>query len=219
MCWARMSHDSAGHVGALGSWRAMLFVVAGVVFAGDLTVLLYNLAVGTESQYLTLGQGLIGTAWACSFLALLGFYPKLSERGKWLPRIGSLFAGIGVLTMVVMAVVSFGLAAGVVPGTLEEYTPLFLPGVFLGIVFGFGLYGVATLRTAVYSQRVGALFLVLVATFLTNLGTGIAGYNPLVKIVGVVAVLVLANLILGYTVRTGGADVTATGGTSPDSAA
>jgi hypothetical protein len=214
-----MSHDGTTSWEALESWRAILFIVAGVVFAGDLTVLLYNLAVGTESQYLTLGQGLIGTAWACSFLALLGFYPRLSERSKWLPRIGSVFAAIGFLTVVVMAVVSFGLAIGIVPGALEEYTPLFLPGVFLGIVFGFGLYGVATLRTAVYSQRVGALFLVLVATFLTNLGTGIAGYNPLVKIIGVVAMLVLANLALGYTVRTGGADITAAGGTSPDSVA
>lgn len=201
----------------LESWRAMLFIIAGVVFAGDLTILLYNLAVGTESQYLTVGQGLIGTAWACSFLALLGFYPKLSERSKWLSRIGGVFAAIGLITNVVMAVVSFGVAAGVVSGGLDQYVPFFLPGVFLGIVFGFGLYGIATLRTAIYSQRVGALFLILVATFLTNLGTGIAGYNPLVKIIGVVAVLILANLALGYTVRTGGADITASGGPSPDS--
>lgn len=212
------SNDTKGWE-TLESWRAMLFIIAGIIFAGDLTILLYNLAVGTESQYLTLGQGLIGTAWTCSFLALLGFYPKLSERSKWLPRIGGVFAGIGLITMVVMAVVSFGLAAGVIPGALEAYTPLFLPGVFLGIVFGFGLYGIATLQTAAYSQRVGALFLVLVATFLTNLGTGIAGYNPLVKIIGVVSMLILANLVLGYTVRTGGADITAAEGTPPDSVA
>lgn len=201
----------------LESWRATLFIIAGVVFAGDLTILLYNFAVGTESQYLTLGQGLIGTAWTASFLALLGFYPKLSERSKWLPRVGSVFAGIGLLTMVVMAVISYGVFAGAIPGTLEEYSMYFLPGVFLGIVFGFGLYGVATLRTTLYSQRVGVLFLVLVATFLTNLGTGIAGYNPLVKIIGVVTMLVLANLGLGYLVRTASAGATATGGTSPDS--
>lgn len=212
-----MSQHDTTNWETLESWRAMLFIIAGVVFAGDLTILLYNLAVGTESQYLTVGQGLIGTAWACSFLALLGFYPKLSERSKWLPRIGGVLAAIGLITNVVMAVISFGVAAGVVSGGLDQYVPFFLPGVFLGIVFGFGLYGIATLRTAIYSQRVGALFLILVATFLTNLGTGIAGYNPLVKIIGVVAVLVLANLALGYTVRTGGADITASGGPSLDS--
>ena len=203
----------------LESWRATLFVIAGVIFTGDLSILLYNLAVGTESQYLTLGQGLIGTAWTCSFLALLGFYPKLSERSKWLPRVGSVFAVIGLLTMAVMALISYGVYTGVIPGTLEEYSMYFLPGVFLGIVFGFGLYGVATLRTALYSQRVGVLFLVLVATFLTNLGTGIAGYNPLVKIIGVVAMLILANLALGHLVRTGGADVAAAEGTASDSVA
>lgn len=203
----------------LESWRATLFIIAGVVFVGDLSILLYNLAVGTESQYLTLGQGLIGTAWTCSFLALLGFYPKLSERSKWLPRVGSVFAVIGLLTMVVMALISYGVFTGVIPGTLEEYSMYFLPGVFLGIVFGFGLYGVATLRTALYSQRVGVLFLVLVATFLTNVGTGIAGYNPLVKIIGVVTMLVLANLALGYLIRTGGADVATAEGTASDSVA
>jgi hypothetical protein len=197
----------------------MLFTTAGVVFAGDLTILLYNLAVGTESQYLTLGQGLIGTAWTCSFLALLGFYPKLSERSKWLPRVGSAFAVLGLVTMVVMAVTSYGLVAGVIPGALEEYTMYFLPGVFLGIVFGFGLYGVAVLRTVIYSQRVAVLFLVLVVTFLINLGTGIAGYNPLVKIIGVVTMLVLANLGLGYLAHTRSEEITATGGTSPDSVA
>ena len=203
----------------LESWRATLFIIAGVVFAGDLTILLYNLAAGTESQYLTLGQGLIGTAWTCSFLALLGFYPKLTERSKWPSRVGSVFAVIGLLTMVVMAAISYGVFSGIIPGTLENYSMYFLPGVFLGIVFGFGLYGVATLRTAIYSQRVGVLFLVLVATFLTNLGTAIAGYNPLLKIISVVTMLVLANLGLGYLVRTGAADVAAAIGTASDSVA
>lgn len=211
-----MSTNVIKSLTTLESWRATLFIIAGVVFAGDLTILLYNLAVGTETQYLTLGQGLIGTAWACSFLALLGFYPKLSERSKWLSRVGSVFAVIGLLTMVVMAVISYGVFSGVIPGSLENYAMYFLPGVFLGIVFGFGLYGVATLRMALYSQRVGVLFLVLVATFLINLGTGIAGYSPLVKIIGVVTMLVLANLSLGYVVRIGGADITPAEGTVSD---
>lgn len=214
-----MSVSDTNGWGTLESWRTTLFIAAGVVFAGDLTILLYNLAAGTESQYLTLGQGLIGTAWTCSFLALLGFYPKLSERSKWLPRVGSAFAVVGLVTMVVMAVTSYGLVAGVVPGALEDYSMYFLPGVFLGIVFGFGLYSVAMLRTAIYNQPVAVLFLVLVVTFLINLGTGIAGYNPLVKIIGVVTMLVLANLGLGYLAHTGNEEITAAGGTSPDSVA
>lgn len=214
-----MSNSNTAFWTTLKSRRATLFAIAGVVFAGDLTILLYNFAVGTESQFLTVGQGLIGTAWTFSFLALLGFYPKLAAKSKWLPRIGAVFSGIGVITMVVMAVVSFGVAAGAIPGVLEDYVAFFLPGVFLGIVFGFGLFGVATLRTAVYSQRVGALFLVLVATFLTNLGTGMSGYNPLVKVIAVVTMLVVANLVLGYSVRTGADDVTTARKPSPDSTA
>ena len=42
-------------------------------------------------------------------------------------------------------------------------------------------------------------------TFLFNLGTGIAGFNPMTKVLGVVCVLALTMLTLGYLFRTGGA--------------
>jgi hypothetical protein len=203
---------------SLEAWRATVFLLAGVLFAGDLLVLLLNLAAGTEGQYMTLGQGLIGAGWTAGFVGLLGFYPSLSERGRWLPRIGSVFAVVGLVTMAVMAVVSFGLVGGVVGGELADYTPYFLPGVFLGTVFGFGLYGFATLRTGVYRTSVGALLLLLVFTFLFNLGTGIAGFNPLSKVTGVVFVLTAANLALGQLLRTRSAEAAAATG-APDSTA
>lgn len=51
----------------------------------------------------------------------------------------------------------------------------------------------------------GLLFLLLPVTFLFNLGTGISGFNPLTKVLGVVAVLALTMLAAGYSVRTGSA--------------
>jgi hypothetical protein len=200
------------------SWRTTAFTVAGVAFAADLTILLFNLASGTQEQYLTLGQGLIGTGWVAVFLGLLGFYPSLAERSRWLPRIGGVFAVVGLLTNVAMAVVSYGLVLDLVGGELTDYTMYFLPGMFLGIVLGCGLYGVASLRTEVYRRPVGLLFLALVVTFLFNLGTGIAGFNPLVKIVAVVAALTLANLGMGYLLGTGSARADRLGTAGADSA-
>ncbi|WP_276258216.1 hypothetical protein [Haloglomus litoreum] len=131
--------------------RALAFTIAGVVFAADLAILLFNLSAGTENQFMDLGQAFIGTAWTAGFLGLLGFYPSLSDRSRWLTRIGAFFSVLGFVAMVVMAVVSFSVFGGLLGGSLEPYVPLFLPGVFLGIVFGFGLFGVAALRSGTYT--------------------------------------------------------------------
>ncbi|MDG5775255.1 hypothetical protein VB773_20220 [Haloarculaceae archaeon H-GB2-1] len=190
---------------SLKAWRATAFTIAGIIFAADATILLLNIVAGTQGQYMTLGQAFIGTAWTAGFIGLLGFYPDLAARNRWLARAGGLFVVIGLFTNLIMAAVSLGLFAGVLSGTLGDYTPYFLPGMFPGIVLGCGLYGIATLRTPTYTRSVGLLFLLLVLTFLFNLGTGIAGFNPVSKILGVVAVLTLTNLVLGYKLRTGSA--------------
>jgi len=149
------------------------------------------------------GQGLVGASWTAAFVGLLGVFPGLSDRSRWLARIGAVFAVVGAITMAAMAVTSFSYAAGVLTGDMSGVAMVFLPTVFLGVVLGFGSMGVAALRTGVYSQSIGLLFLVLPATFLFNIGTGIAGFNPLAKVLGVVAVLTFAMLAIGYLLRTG----------------
>jgi hypothetical protein len=209
-----MVDDTTGRFGPLATARATAFTIAGVVFAANALVLLWNVVQGTE-QYMTLGQGLIGTAWTAGFLGLLGCYPALADRNRWVARGGAVFAVVGLLTMLVMAVVSFGLSGGVLGGALMDYTPYFLPGVFLGIVLGFGSYGVAGLLTGALPRPVGPLFLLLVATFLFNLGSGIAGFNPLVKVLGVVAVLTVSMLAVGHVFRTGDAGAGPAGAAAP----
>jgi len=189
--------------GSLERRRPTAFLLAGVVFVADAALLTADVAAGTGPA--AFGQGLIGTAWTAAFLGLLGFYPGLADRSRWLPRVGAVFAAVGAVTMAAMAVTSFGYAAGVPGGAFADVVGFFLLGVFPGIVLGFGAFGVASLRTDLYSRRVGLLFLVLVLTFLFNLGTGIAGVDPLVKVLAVVAVLALTTLAIGYLLRTGGA--------------
>lgn len=188
----------------LEQWRGTAFLLAAVVFGADAAIIASNVATGT-ARFMTVGQGLVGAAWTVAFLGLLGLYPGLAGRSRWLPRIGAVFAVVGVLTMAVMAVVSFGIAGGVLATELEDVVGFFLPGVFLGIVLGVGAFAVASLLTDVFARSLGLLLLLLVVAFLFNLGTGIAGFNPLEKVLGVVAVLVLATGAIGYLLRSGDA--------------
>jgi len=202
---------------SLERWRGTAFLVGGTIFLLDTGLLAYYVTAGTEPA--AFGQGLVGASWTAAFVGLLGVYPALAERSRWLARIGAVFAVVGAVTMAAMAVTAFGYAAGVLGGDMSAVATLFLPTVFLGVVLGFGSFGVATLRTDVLAPRIGVLFLVLPATFLFNVGTGIAGFNPLVKVLGVVVVLTLSMLAIGYLLRTGSAvlepeDVEATGDVS-----
>lgn len=162
-----------------------------------------HLVQGTEPA--AFAQALVGASWTAAFIGLLGFYPSLSDRSRWLARIGAVFAVVGAITMAAMAVTSLGYSTGVLSRELGDVVMYFLPLVFLGIVLGFGLFAVASLRTDVYPRSVGLLFLLLPLTFLFNIGTGIAGFNPLPKILGVVALLSLTMLAIGYLLRTGDA--------------
>lgn len=177
----------------------MAFLLGGAIFLADTGLLAYHMTAGTEPA--AFGQGLVGASWTAAFVGLLGFYPSLSDRSRWLARTGVVFAVLGVLTMAGMAATSFGYAAGVLSGDVSAVAMFFLPPVFLGVVLGFGSFGVAALRTDVYSPRIGLLFLILPATFLFNIGTAISGYNPLAKVLGVVAVLTLTMLAVSYSLR------------------
>lgn len=187
---------------SLEQWTGTAFLVGGVIFVADAVLLATNVGLGTE-RWMTLGQAFVGAGWTAAFVGLLGLYPSLADRNRWLTRIGAAFAVVGGITMAVMAITSIGYFTGILSGQLGDVTMYFLPGVFVGIVFGFGSFGVASLRTTVFSRHVEPLFLLLVATFLFNLGTGIAGFNPLLKVLGVVCVLALVMLTIGYLFRTG----------------
>ncbi|MFB6224383.1 MAG: hypothetical protein ABEH86_12010 [Haloarcula sp.] len=110
--------------------------------------------------------------------------------------------------MAIMALASLGYSTGILAGGLSDVVMFFLPGIFLGIVLGFGLFGVVALRTDIYSRSVGFLFFVLVLSFLFNLGSGIAGFGSLTTVLGVVTVLAVSKLTLGYLFRTGNASTT-----------
>lgn len=187
----------------LESWRGTAFLIGGTIFVGDVALVASHVTSGTEPA--AFGQALVGAAWTASFIGLLGMYPSLVAWNRWVVRIGVVCAAIGGITMAVMSLTSLGYATGTLGGNLSNVVMFFLPGVFIGIVLGFGSLGIACLRTDMYAPSVGLLFLVLVVTFLFNLGSSIAGFGTLMTVLGVVTVLALTKLTLGYLFRTEGA--------------
>lgn len=198
-----MSIVNTQRLESLERWRAMAFLIGGAIFVVDAGLVAYHMSSGTEPA--AFGQTLVGASWTAAFIGLLGFYPSLRERNRWLARIGGFFAVIGGITMAAMAVTMLGYATDVISGDPGEVALYFLPGVFVGIVLGFGSFGIASLRTDLYSRYLGLLFLLLPVTFLFNLSSGMAGFGTLATILGVVSVLALTMLAIGYLVRSGNA--------------
>jgi hypothetical protein len=117
--------------------RAMALLLGGAIFVADAALLAAHLYRGTEPQ--ALGQAFVGAAWTPAFVGLLGCYPGLADRRRWLARIGAVLAGLGAVTMAAMAVASLGYAAGILAGELGDVVMFFLPPIFLSTVFGFGV--------------------------------------------------------------------------------
>lgn len=189
----------------LEQWQGTAFLIGGAIFLVDTVLLIVHMSSGTEPA--AFGQALVGASWTAAFIGLLGFYPSLANQTRWLARTGAVFAVIGGITMAAMSGTMLGHATGVLNGGSSDVAMYFLPGVFLGVVFGFGSFGLASLRSGIFARSVSLLLLLLPLTFLFNIGSAMAGFNPLAKILGVVTVLTLTMLIIGYLLRTGAAVV------------
>jgi hypothetical protein len=187
---------------SLEQGRAILFLSAGMLFIPKVVIEAANVIVGAESL-LTLARVFLGAGWTTAFIGLLGFYPSLADRGSWLVRTGTLSAVVGAITFFVMAAASLGYYTGILSGAISDVLIYFIPGVFIGIVLGFGLFGIANLQTKIYSWSISLLFLVLALIFLFNLASPFIGFATLTKSLVVIFLLTLTMLFIGYLLRSG----------------
>lgn len=204
-------------MGILETWDARAFFGGGVMFVVAAALNVFALVTGAERVSLMVGEAFIAAGWFGGLVGLLGVYPVLADRSRWLTRAGAVFAVIGAVTTVVLAVgslVAFVQSGGV--GDLPVPFVFLFPGLVLGSLLAFVSFGVASLRSDVHSRTVGVLLLVPALVFFTNFfvlpvvgGTGPA---PPETIFGVTSALALAMLAIGYVLRTG--DVSA-GGVEP----
>lgn len=182
-------------------WSATAFLIGGLLMVIDGALVVANIATGAE-HWMLLGQAFVGAAWTAALIGLLGLYPGLADRRKWLSRVGAVLAVIGVVTFAVMAIASLAFYAGIPDGEFTALVPFFLPGVLLGSVLAFLLFGIATLRTGASSRTVGILLLILPLIVLTNFFLGVSGIESAAITLGIVIGDALVMLALGYVLRT-----------------
>lgn len=179
---------------------AMMFVVAGAVNG-------LQIVAGMERLSLTVAEAFIAAGWIAGLLGLLGMYPGLAGRSRWLSRAGAVFAAIGVAAFSVLAVASlYAFVAGYGPENFPIPIVYFIPGVFAGSLLAFVSFSGATFRSDDPPQTLGVLLLVPSAIFVTNLFIlpAIFGSGPTPPEVGLAIVtgLALAMLAIGYVLRT-----------------
>ena len=181
--------------------RSTAFLLGGLLLLVDVGPVSANIVTGVD-DWLVLGQMFVGAAWTAALIGLLGLYPELADRSRWLSRAGAVFAVIGVVTFGVMSVTSLLYYVGIPSGEYEAIGSLFLPGVIVGSVLGFVVFGIATLRAGVPSRTVGVLLLVPPLLVVTNIVRFVAGFQSVTITLGIVVGDALALLALGYVLRT-----------------
>lgn len=187
---------------SLERWSATAFLAAGLLMVVDAFVVAANIVTGAE-RLLLVGQVFVGVAWTAALLGLLGLYPQLADRSRWLSRAGALFAAIGVVVFAVMAVTVVVYLAGIPAGDYSDVGSLFIPGVLIGSVLGFVSYSAATLRTAVRSRAFGILLALPAVLVLANILRFVAGFESTTITLGIVVGDALVMLAIGQSLRTG----------------
>lgn len=187
--------------GFLERRRSTLFLLAGITFVVNAAVVATGIATNSDHLITTLGQTFVGIGWTAALLGLLGLYPGLAERSRWLVRAGGVLVAIGVVVFAAMAVASFLYFARIPDGEITAIVPLVLPGVILGSVLGFLSFAVASLRTDVYPRSVGVALLVPPLFVVANVASGAVGIDSPYFVLAIVIGLSLVMLTIGFRLR------------------
>lgn len=211
--------DSKSALAPLSSWSPTLFLAAGAI------LLVYSAFHGLEAffdiDYPMIRDGIIRpVGYMLGFVALLGLYPTLANRSPKLARLGAVFTALALVGWFVSGFLapSRGLAMhlGVeLPAWLGAFGIL----IALGFLIGFPSFGVASLRTNVYSRRVGLLLLAPILVMAANFAIVGGGYtSPLGRLVvssGDALIILAIGVALSSTEGSPGPiEPTATGGSA-----
>lgn len=195
-----MESDTTTQLESLAKWSATAFLAAGVILLVDAAIVTAEIVVGIERANV-LGQVFVGAAWTAALIGLLGLYPGLADRSRWLSRAGAVFAAIGVVVFAVLGLTSLVYYLGIPAGEYSDVGMFFIPGVLIGSVLGFISFSVAVLRTGAYSRTVGVLLLIPPILVVTNILRFIAGMEAMSLTLAIVIGDALAMLAIGYVLR------------------
>jgi hypothetical protein len=188
---------------SFANWNATAFLVGGLLMVANAAMVTVNIVTGDEGL-LVLGQAFFGAAWTAALVGLLGLYPGLVDRSRWLSRAGAVFAAIGVVVFAIMAVTSLVYYLGIPAGEYSNIGQFFIPGVLIGSVLGFGSFSAAVLRTGAYSRTVGVLLLIPPILVGTNILRFIAGMEAVTLSLAYSSAEAVVYLSIGYLLRTEG---------------
>ena len=177
------------------------FLIAGGLFLINAVIVVSGITTGSERMTTLLGETFNAAAWAVALVGLLGLYPGVADRSRWLSRIGAICATIGVVVFTVLSGLSLAFYARIVEGSIQNLVPLILPGVILGGVLSFLLFGIATLRTEVYPRVIGGLLLLPPLIVVLNIFGGAAGLDSQYFLLGIVSGLFVVSLVIGFRLR------------------
>lgn len=186
---------------SLENWQSTLFLVAGVLFGINVVIVATGTATGSEKMTVLLGETFNAAAWAVALVGLLGFYPGVADRSNWLARAGAVCAAIGVVVFTALSMLSLVYYVEFIDGNIESLVPLILPGVIIGGVLSFLLFGITSLRSDGHPRTIGVLLLLPPLIVVANIMGGAAGVESSYFLLGVVSGLLLVMLALGFRLR------------------
>lgn len=188
-------------------WRSLertsptLFLIAGGFFLINAVLIVGGITTGSERMTTLLGETFNAAGWALALVGLLGLYPGVNEQNRWLSRIGAICATIGVVVFTVLSGLSLAFYVRIIEGSIQTLVPLILPGVFLGGVFSFLLFGIASLRTDVYPRTTGILLLLPPLIVVLNIIGGATGLGSQYFLLGIVSGLLVVMSVIGFRLR------------------
>lgn len=182
----------------LERWSPTLFLISGVL------LIVYATAQGlwAFTDVMPKNHG-FEIGYTLGFLGLLGLYPRVARRSPLLARVGALAAASGVLAIAYVSLNDYvhitGLMEGDLPGwQLLRMTPL------IGFIIGYLAFGIASLRSHVYSLRLGLLLLlpgVITILMLASILTGHPILSRFQTVFVVSAGEAMAHVAIGTTLR------------------
>jgi len=187
---------SDGLLSALERWSPTLFLVGGVVLIGFAASLA---AIGLMDM--SVPRDLFaGVGFTLSFLGLIGVSAGLTDQSPSLARAGAVFAALGAVGFALTFV--FGIA-DLVAISLPAWVEAFQLLNIVGLILGFLLVGIASLRTDAHSRPLGGLLLVPALVFAVNFGRVVVlgAWTPAWAPFILGSLQALAMLALGYLLR------------------
>lgn len=199
----------AALLGALERRRRRLLWVGGglvLVYAGLFAVEAVSLVAAPTSAA-------SGVAYLVVFAGVLGLHPDLVEASPYAGRLGGVCVALGAIGFLGVFVVNAGQLAGVVPSPGPDWLALVNLPAIVGMIPGFLLVGIASLRTDAHPRALGLLLLAPAAVFAVNVAViGTGGSDAVTAWLGFVLTLGEGLAVLGVAALVADGDPTTPGG-------